>query len=173
MHPCPATSREQRMRIGSRSGRSRRFTDEERFNARRVHLADVDGSGTTDILYVGDDGAQVCFNRSGNSWAVPHLLAVFPGADEFSSVQAADLLGNGTACLVWSSPLPGEAYASLRYVDLMGSQKPHLMVRSRNNLGAETRLSYASSTRFYLEDKQAGSPWVTRLPFPVHVVERV
>lgn len=152
---------------------SPRFTDEERFNARRVRLADVDGSGTTDILYVGDDGVQVCFNRSGNSWAVPHLLAVFPGADEFSSVQVADLLSNGTACLVWSSPLPGEAYASLRYVDLMGSQKPHLMVRSRNNLGAETRLSYASSTRFYLEDKQAGSPWVTRLPFPVHVVERV
>jgi len=150
-----------------------RFTDEERFDARRIQLADIDGSGTTDILYVGHDGVQVCFNRSGNSWASPQRLAVFPDADDLSSVQVADLLGNGTACLVWSSPLPGESYASLRYVDLMGSQKPHLMVRSRNNLGAETRLSYASSTRFYLEDKQAGRPWITRLPFPVHVVERV
>jgi RHS repeat-associated protein len=150
-----------------------RFTDEERFDARRVHLADVDGSGTTDILYAGGDGVQVCFNRSGNSWAEPHLLAVFPGMDDPNSVQVADLLGNGTACLVWSSPLPAESHTSLRYVDLMGSRKPHLMVRTRNNLGAEMRLSYASSTRFYLEDKQAGNPWITRLPFPVHVVERV
>ncbi|HEX7312612.1 MAG TPA: SpvB/TcaC N-terminal domain-containing protein [Pyrinomonadaceae bacterium] len=152
---------------------SPRFADEERFDARRVHLTDVDGSGTTDILYVGDDGVRVYFNRSGNSWAEPHLLAVFPGADDPGAVQVADLLGNGTACLVWSSPLPAESYASLRYVDLMGSRKPHLLARTRNNLGGETRVSYAPSTRFYLEDERAGKPWVTRLPFPVHVVERV
>ncbi|HEX8138507.1 MAG TPA: SpvB/TcaC N-terminal domain-containing protein [Pyrinomonadaceae bacterium] len=150
-----------------------RFADEESFDPRRIRFADVDGSGTTDLLYLGDDGVQVCFNRSGNSWAESHLLAVFPGADNLSGVQVADLLGNGTACLIWSSPLPAESYAPLRYVDLMGSRKPHLMVRARNNLGAETRLSYAPSTRFYLEDKRDGKPWITRLPFPVHVVERV
>src|SRR5206468_975726 len=43
----------------------------------------------------------------------------------------------------------------------------------RNNLGAETRIHHASSTHFYLADKAAGQPWVTRLPFPVHVVDRV
>jgi RHS repeat-associated protein len=150
-----------------------RFADEDAFDPRRIRLADIDGSGTTDILYVGNEGVLVCFNRSGNSWAEPHLLAMFPGADNLSSVQAIDLLSNGTACLVWSSPLPAESYAPLRYVDLMGSQKPHLMVRSRNNLGAETRVSYAASTRFYLEDKRSGKPWITRLPFPVQVVERV
>jgi len=150
-----------------------RFTDEERFDPRRIHFADIDGSGTTDLLYVGAGGVQVCFNRSGNSWAEPRLLAVFPDADQLSSVQVADLLGNGTACLVWSSPLPAAAGRSLRYVDLMGGQKPHLLVRTRNNLGAETRVAFAPSTRFYLEDARAGRPWVTRLPFPVHVVERV
>ena len=61
-----------------------------------------------------------------------------------------DLLGNGTACLVWSSPLPGDARRPMRYVDLMGGQKPHLLVAARNNLGAETRVRYAPSTRFYL-----------------------
>src|SRR6266567_9544641 len=40
-------------------------------------------------------------------------------------------------------------------------------------MGAETLIAYAPSTQFYLEDKIAGRPWVTRLPFPVHVVERV
>ena len=55
----------------------------------------------------------------------------------------------------------------------MCGRKPHLLVRADNNLGAETRIEYASSTKFYLADKAAGMPWVTRLPFPVHVVERV
>jgi RHS repeat-associated protein len=146
---------------------------EDRFDPRRVRLADIDGSGTTDLLYVGADGVLVCFNRGGNAWAEPRRIAVFPAADALSSVQAADLLGNGTACLVWSSPLPGQAHAPMRYVDLMGGQKPHLLVRTRNNLGAETRMRYAPSTRFYLQDRRAGRPWITRLPFPVHVVEQV
>ncbi len=93
--------------------------------------------------------------------------------DNVSSVMAADLLGNGTACLVWSTPLPGDARRPVRYVDLMGGTKPHLLIRSFNNLGAETQIRYAPSTRFYLADKGAGQPWVTRLPFPVHVVERI
>lgn len=150
-----------------------RFTDQERFDPRRIRLADIDGTGTADLLYVGDTGVLVSFNRSGNSWAEPHQLAVFSSADDLSSVQVLDLLGSGTACLVWSSTLPSEQQAPLRYVDLMGGQKPHLLTRIRNNLGAERRLRYAPSTRFYLEDKQNGRPWITRLPYPVHVMERV
>ncbi|NJK31072.1 MAG: toxin, partial [Deltaproteobacteria bacterium] len=34
-------------------------------------------------------------------------------------------------------------------------------------------MAYAPSTKFYLRDKAAGKPWATKLPFPVHVVERV
>src|SRR5271170_803018 len=55
----------------------------------------------------------------------------------------------------------------------MDGQKPHLLTKVQNNLGAETRIEYASSTEFYLADKAAGKPWITRLPFPVHVVKRV
>ncbi|HVG89986.1 MAG TPA: toxin TcdB middle/C-terminal domain-containing protein, partial [Alphaproteobacteria bacterium] len=61
----------------------------------------------------------------------------------------------------------------MRYVDLMGGQKPHLLVSMKDNLGAETKVEYAASTRFYLQDRLAGNPWITKLPFPVHVVERV
>ena len=61
----------------------------------------------------------------------------------------------------------------MRYVNLMGGQKPHLLVKTINNLGAETVVQYAPSTKFYLQDKRDGKPWITRLPFPVHVVERV
>ena len=42
-----------------------------------------------------------------------------------------------------------------------------------NNFGDGTFINYAPSTKFYLADKRAGLPWVTRLPFPVHVVESI
>jgi RHS repeat-associated protein len=150
-----------------------RFDNEERFDPRRIRLADIDGSGTADLLYVAETGVNAWFNQSGNAWSAPTFIAVFPSADMLSTVQAVDLLGTGTACLAWSCPLPGESSGPLRYVDLMGGIKPHLLTGTRNNLGAETRLSYAPSTRFYLADAEAGTPWVTRLPFPVHVVERI
>ena len=149
------------------------FDHPDLFDQHRIRLADIDGSGTTDIFYLADDGVCLYFNQSGNSWSSPQWLTAFPPVDDLSSVQVADLFGNGTACLVWSSSLQGDAHSPMRYVDLMGGQKPHLLIRSVNNLGAETIVSYAPSTRFYLADKLAGKPWITKIPFPVHVVERV
>src|SRR5262249_21943100 len=110
--------------------------------------------------------------QSGNAWA-RRALTEFPSPDNIASVAAVDLLGNGTACLVWSSPLPGEAGRQMRYVDLMGGQKPHLLGTTRNNLCAETRADYVASTQFYLQDRLVGTPWITRLPFPVHELDRV
>jgi RHS repeat-associated protein len=145
----------------------------DRFDQQRVRLADVDGSGTTDMIYLAVDAARIYFNYSGNQWSDPFPLNQFPVPDNIASVSTADLLGNGTACLVWSTPLPFAVRGPLRYIDLMGGQKPHLLVSVTNNLGAETRVTYAASTKFYLEDMARGEPWITRLPFPVHVVERV
>jgi RHS repeat-associated protein len=148
------------------------FDNSDQFDQRRVRLADTDGSGTTDILYLRRDGVHIYFNQSGNRWSDAVPLPQFPAIDNISSVHPLDLLGNGTACLVWSSPLPGAARQPMRYLALM-DEKPHLLVAVKNNLGAETKVHYAPSTKFYLDDKRAGQPWITRLPFPVHVVERV
>jgi RHS repeat-associated protein len=148
------------------------FDNPDQFSQQRIRLADIDGSGTNDIIYLGRDGVRLYFNQSGNRWSEPRRLSHFPQVDNLSSVMTVDLLGNGTACLVWSSPLPGDARRML-YIDLMGGQKPHLLRSIKNNLGAETRIQHTASTRFYLEDRAAGNPWVTRLPFPVHVVERI
>ncbi len=148
------------------------FDTSDQFGHHRIRLADIDGSGTTDIIYLHREGVRLYFNQSGNSWSVPQVLRVFPRVDDLVNITATDLLGNGTACLVWSSALPDDAPRPMRYVNLMGSQKPHLLVKTVNNLGAETRVHYAPSTKFYLQDKCDGKPWITRLPFPVHVVER-
>jgi hypothetical protein len=96
------------------------FEPPDQFDQRRIRLADIDGSGTTDIIYLAHDGVRLYFNQSGNAWSEPQTVAAFPPADDLDAVQALDLLGNGTACLVWSSPLPGDAGRSMRYIDLMG-----------------------------------------------------
>lgn len=148
------------------------FDHPDQFNHQRIRLADIDGSGVVDILYLTGNGVHLYFNQSGNAWSPRRTLSTFPRIDNLSAVSTLDLLGNGTACLVWSSPLPGEARSALRYIDLMGGLKPHLLINTKNNLGAETTIEYAASTRFYLQDKQAGKPWITKLPFPVHVVTK-
>jgi hypothetical protein len=150
----------------------RPFDDPGQFDQRRVRLADIDGTGTADLIYLHRDGPRLYFNQSGNGWSDPVPLPAFPQPDDTVSVAVTDLLGNGTACLVWSSPLPGDAERRMRYVPLAG-EKPYLLTRVVNNLGLETVVGYAPSTRFSLLDERDGDPWATRLPFPVHVVERV
>ena len=150
-----------------------RFDRPDQFDQRRVRLADIDGSGTTDVIYLGQDGVHLYPNQAGNRLGDARSLHALPLPDDLAQVGTADLLGNGTACLVWSSPLPAHAGRPLRYVDLMGGAKPHLLVGMTNGLGGETRVRYAPSTRFALADRRAGRPWRGKLPFPVHVVERV
>jgi len=149
------------------------FAAPDCFDQRRIRLADIDGSGTTDIIYLGSDGPSLFFNQAGNSWSAEQTLPGFPPVDNLTAVSVLDLLGIGTACLVWSSPLPGTAQTSMKYVDLMSGRKPHLLIEVRDNLGSVTTIEYQPSTRFYLEDKIAGKPWVTRLPFPVQCVAKV
>jgi RHS repeat-associated protein len=149
------------------------FDSPDQFDQSRVRVVDGDGSGASDLIYLGRDGVRLYFNQSGNRWSQARRLSHFPPVNSLASITTADLLGNGTACLVWSSPLPDGARRPLRYIDLMDGIKPHLLIKSVNNLGAETEVHYAPSSRFYLADKRDGRRWVTRLPFPVQVVERV
>jgi RHS repeat-associated protein len=143
------------------------------FDPSRLRLTDVEGSGTTDLIYLGDHGAMIYRNLSGNRFAPSEYLSQFPGFRAVDWVEAVDLKGNGTSCLVWSTSHSAGRGGVLRYIDLTNGVKPHLLIATKNNMGAETRVAYAPSTKFYLRDKAAGKPWLTKLSFPVHVVERV
>jgi RHS repeat-associated protein len=149
------------------------FESQDLFDERRIRLADLDGSGTADLVYLGPERVTIWFNQSGNSWTSGTTLTSAPAGDDQATVTLIDLLGAGTTCLVWSSPLPADSGRQLRYIDLMGGTKPHLLTSVDNNMGAQTSLEYAPSTRFYVADRYAGRPWATRLPFPVHVVTGV
>jgi RHS repeat-associated protein len=142
------------------------------FDPRRVRLGDIDGTGPSDIVYLSTKGATVYLNEAGNGFA-PGVAIPLPIAGSLDSVEVVDLLGTGTACLVWSSSAPATASTSLRYVDLLQSRKPHLLCTVDNGIGATASITYAPSTQFYLEDAAAGRPWATRLPFVVQTVAQV
>jgi hypothetical protein len=149
------------------------FDHMDQFNQSRIRFADIDGSGTADIIYLGRETVDIYRNQSGNSWSEPDRLQGLPPGDQLSSATTVDLLGTGTVCLVWSSSLPGDARQPMHYLDLMDGIKPHLLIKHINNMGAETRIQYLPSTYFYQKDKAEGKPWVTRLAFPVQCVHRV
>ena len=149
------------------------FDTPDIFDQQRIRLADIDGSGTTDIIYLGHDGTHIYFNQSGNGLSKVQSLTQFPIFNNIDYATVIDLFGRGTACIVWSSPLQGNEQKQMRYIDLMSGGKPHLLIAVRNNMGAETHIHYSPSTKFYQADKAAGNPWITRLPFPVQVVEKV
>ncbi|WPU92804.1 SpvB/TcaC N-terminal domain-containing protein [Mucilaginibacter sabulilitoris] len=146
------------------------FDHQDTFNPVYLQLADINGTGTTDIIYRGRDHVKIWLNRSGNALTEPVVINALPAIENPDSLSVIDLLGNGTACLVWSSPLAGNINAPLKYIDLMGGNKPYIMKGYKNNFGKQVSWNYKSSTYYYLADKKAGTPWVTRLPFPVQCI---
>ncbi|MGB7208380.1 MAG: SpvB/TcaC N-terminal domain-containing protein [Pyrinomonadaceae bacterium] len=153
-------------------GNSPTFDHPDLFNPRYLQLADVSGTGATDIIYLGKNKFKAYLNLSGNAWSDAHEIEPFFPVDSNSQIDVVDLLGTGTTCLVWSSDLPNYQHAPMRYIDLMSGRKPHVLTKYVNNLGKETSLEYKSSAYFYLKDKRDGRPWITKLPFPVQVVSK-
>ncbi|NUO08872.1 MAG: VCBS repeat-containing protein [Candidatus Brocadia sp.] len=149
------------------------FDHPDAFNPAYLRLADIDGSGTTDIIYLGKNKFTCWKNLSGNRFsATAFELDVFPEIHNQSKITVTDLLGNGVACIVWSSNLAKDTNVPLKYIDLMNSKKPHILISYKNNLGKEVSLEYTPSAKFYIEDKLAGRPWVTKLHFPVHCISK-
>ncbi|RYG54339.1 MAG: insecticidal toxin complex protein, partial [Chitinophagaceae bacterium] len=144
------------------------FDHPDTFNPIYLRLADIDGSGTTDIIYLGKNDFRAWMNQNGNEWSTePHIIAEFPAIHNLSDFAVFDFLGSGTACIVCSgAPDNQPAW----YIDLMSGRKPHLFTGYQNNCGKEVSIEYKSSTHFYLEDKKAGRKWATKLPFPVHCI---
>ena len=83
------------------------------------------------------------------------------------------MFGTGTATLVWSYDYAAQPAGHYKALDFCGGVKPYVLTEMDNNMGTTTRVSYAPSTRYFLEDQANGTPWITKLPFPVQVVDKV
>jgi RHS repeat-associated protein len=143
------------------------------FNPSYLHLSDVSGTGVTDIVYLGQNKFKAYLNLSGNAWSDAFEIEPFWNTASPNQISVVDLLGKGTGYIVWSSPLPANSQVPMQYIDLMSGTKPHIMVSHSNGMGKETVVEYKSSTEFFLADKKAGKPWITKLPFPVQCVSKL
>ncbi|MCG8460543.1 MAG: FG-GAP-like repeat-containing protein, partial [Holophagales bacterium] len=143
------------------------------YDPRRILLGDVDGDGLADLIYV-DHGRVLLFvNQGGNAWSDAIEIDGTPPVTDVDAVRLVDLLGNGIDGVLWSADARLANRDHYFFLDLTGGTKPYLMHGIDNNIGALTRVEYAPSTRFYLEDeKRRETRWRTTLPFPVHVVAR-
>jgi hypothetical protein len=149
-----------------------RLSMESDFDPAHLHLADVDGEGCADLVYVDRDCVRFWFNCSGNGWSTENVIRGTPALTGNASVEFVDLFGTGTATLVWSYDLAYQPGGNYKALDFCGGKKPYLLAETSNNMGVTTRVTYTSSTQFYLEDEANRDPWLTRLPFPVHVLAR-
>ncbi|KAL7931662.1 hypothetical protein V8C35DRAFT_309180 [Trichoderma chlorosporum] len=146
------------------------------FSPQRIRMADITGTGTTDLVYLPPEGgAHIYYNQSGNFWSSVHVLGSFPVLDRLCAVDVLDIGARGTQCLCWTSDMlsGGPGSTTVRFLDLMGGNKPGLLKKCSNGIGGQTEMAYRSSTQYHMDDQRAGKNWKRRLPFPIHCVERV
>ncbi|MFI0479399.1 toxin TcdB middle/N-terminal domain-containing protein [Actinomadura sp. 9N215] len=142
------------------------------FDPRRLLLMDVNGDGLADVVHVGADRVLVWANRGGQELVLAADIRHTPPPRD-SSVQAADLLGTGTAGLVWSEPATHRADGNYRYLDLTGGIRPYLLASIDDGTGLVTEVEYRPSTEHMRQAAANGTPWATALPFPVQTVTRI
>lgn len=136
-----------------------------------VHLADLDGSGAADVVIAFADHLKVFFNQAGNGFAADPLILPLPSTYALrDQIAFADLASTGCQSLIFTGLDP---QPSAWTFDFCNGQRPHLLCSIDNGMGGVTGITYASSVSFYLDDKKAGRPWLTSLPFPVQVVARI
>ncbi len=143
------------------------------FDSNRIRFVDLDGSGTSDIIYIGRGEIRYWYNANGNHFIEGGVLKGLPYIDNLSSLTITDFLGNGTPCLVWSTTLPGRTEEPLQYLQLTSGIKPRLLISIENSMGMDISLTYSNSASHYLRDKRNGSEWTSKLPQHVTVVDSI
>jgi insecticidal toxin complex protein TccC len=147
------------------------FTAHE-FDPKRLYLADLDGSGATDIIYAYVDHLQIFPNHSGNGLGKPYNLAFPPGVcyDTLTHISFADIRGQGVHCLVLTQSHPLTQHW---IYDFSQGKKPYLLQQINNNCGLCIRLQFRSSSQEWLDEKQENPQAHSGLAFPVHVLTRM
>jgi RHS repeat-associated protein len=145
-----------------------------RFHRQRFLTGDINNDGFADLLYVDVNRVYYWFNLQGSSWSEEQELKRVPYAQGDADVRLADMNGNGTRDLVWSTPARSTDRTNYRYFDFVGSGNfPNLLTGIDNNMGMVTRIVYKPVIKDFIASKREGQRWEYRLPIVVKVVESV
>ena len=144
--------------------------DDEGFEPDGLFLADIDGSGTADIIYVDGDKAIVYLNLLGNGFAKPFEIKLPFPIDSVNQVSFADVFGCGTNALIVTVIHPDVRHYAY---DFSRGNKPYLLNAVNNNKGKKINITYGSSAHEYQRDKLNKQAWVSKLPLAVQVVKKL
>ena len=141
-------------------------------NTQRLILADVDGDGCADVVYLDADTVTYWMNHSGLSFGEPRVIDYVP-TPAISQPRLADMTGSGTAGLVWSQLGPFGRDTRYFYLEFVGATKPRLLTSIDNGIGLQTGIAYTTSAREAARAAASGEPWVTTLPLALSIVAGV
>lgn len=147
----------------------------ETFDASRVRIADLDGSGAPALIYLQSQGFEIYRNRGGNGLEQTPISVPWPEGvryDRSSQVSFADLQGLGCASLILTVPHITPQHWRYDFV----AAKPYLLTASNNNMGCSASVVYRSSAQEWLDEKQRTLALkqlpICHLPFAVAVVKQ-
>ncbi|MFA5186493.1 MAG: toxin TcdB middle/N-terminal domain-containing protein [Patescibacteria group bacterium] len=139
----------------------------------RLRLADINGDGLADVIYLGVGHVAFWLNLGDGTLGDQVTISGTPSVDPIStSIQLADMNGNGTTDIVWVD-VSGGPDGAWQYLDLIGDTRAGLLNRIDNGIGKVVSIEYESSTSQMVRAAQVGEPWQGALPFPVSVVKEV
>ena len=143
----------------------------------KAQLRDINGDGLADLVIERATVNQLWYwiNLGTDSFSSIHYITNMPYIyNQDTAIRWADMNGNGTIDLVYGD---SSASSRLRIIDIGqlvgGSGQPNLLKSIDNGLGAFTKISYKSSTDFFVDSNNQNQSWSSVLPFPVHVVDNV
>lgn len=137
--------------------------------ASKLELSDLNNDGLADLILVGNETIRVWFNAADGGFKPETLFEGTPSTTGISAHRFADMDGDGFRDLLITNESAGNRY---QYVTFNQGIHPNLLTSIHNGLGMETTIEYRSSTADYLADRDTGTPWNSKLPFPVQVVSR-
>lgn len=149
----------------------------EAFDAKRVRIADIDGSGASALIYLRSNGFDIYRNLGGNGLEQTPISVAWPEDiryDHLCEVTLADLQGTGCASLMLTVTHPEPQHWRYDFE----SAKPFLLIASNNNMGCSAHVTYRSSAQEWLDEKfQRLTLHPTQvpacyLPFAVQVVSQ-
>lgn len=129
------------------------FTYSE-FNAEQVLLADLDGSGAADLIYLEPKRLRVFMNHAGSGFEQSSVDLPWPEGvlyDRLTQVSTADLQGLGCSSLIVTVPYMAPRHWRYDFV----KAKPYLVNRTCNNMGSSSGVTYRSSAQEWLDEKTA------------------
>ena len=137
----------------------------------RIVIADIDGDGCADVLYLDADRTLIWLNRAGAGFAPPIEIPVVPPPQ--SRVLALDLFGDGRPGLAWSAPAVVADDAGYRVLRLAPGTAPYVLTSVRNGMGRHTTIEYSTSAAMLRADREAGAEWPGVLPLVVTVARTI